>query len=279
MALTLTSDVFDRYSDGIKAITNEALTVFSKAFEGVDLSTLTDAQKRELKAYAADLMTTLVDTYGDATASVSCWFFEELTSEQGELVPATMTDTTTAERAKKSAHYWAQHLYGEKQDLGKFIAGCSAFIERRVSHTGDDSIIKSASMDARIAYARVPQGETCGFCTALAGRGFVYATEEEAGQGLGIYADKWHDHCDCKVIAGYRNLNEEGKQLEVEGYDYKAYFDEFDTARKAVKDTLWPEWKANEAELKDKYDTFNNYSFHRIVQQMNNTKYQQQKIN
>lgn len=47
-------------------------------------------------------------------------------------------------------------------------------------------------------WARVPRGRvTCAFCTMLAGRGFVYTSEEAAGGGLG---NTYHNHCDCEPI-------------------------------------------------------------------------------
>ena len=47
-------------------------------------------------------------------------------------------------------------------------------------------------------WARVPRGSvTCAFCTMLAGRGFVYTSEDAAGGGLG---NAYHAHCDCEPV-------------------------------------------------------------------------------
>lgn len=55
-----------------------------------------------------------------------------------------------------------------------------------------------ANDPTRPRWARVPRGSvTCAFCTMLAGRGFVYTSEETAGGGLG---NVYHAHCDCEPV-------------------------------------------------------------------------------
>ncbi len=57
-------------------------------------------------------------------------------------------------------------------------------------------------------FARVPSGaNTCTWCAMLAGRGYVYWTEETAGK-----FSKWHDNCRCTVVAST-------KKGGIEGYD------------------------------------------------------------
>ncbi|MDD6373128.1 MAG: hypothetical protein PUF97_01330, partial [Bifidobacteriaceae bacterium] len=59
-------------------------------------------------------------------------------------------------------------------------------------------------------WARVPRGRvTCAFCTMLAGRGFVYTSEEAAGGGLG---SKYHNHCDCEPVPSWG-------EAKLAGYD------------------------------------------------------------
>lgn len=57
-------------------------------------------------------------------------------------------------------------------------------------------------------FARVPSGvNTCTWCAMLAGRGYVYWTEETAGK-----FSKWHDNCRCTVVATTRKGG-------IDGYD------------------------------------------------------------
>ena len=62
----------------------------------------------------------------------------------------------------------------------------------------------------RPRWARVPRGSvTCAFCTMLAGRGFVYTSEEAAGGGLG---NRYHNHCDCEPVPSWG-------EAKLSGYD------------------------------------------------------------
>lgn len=68
-------------------------------------------------------------------------------------------------------------------------------------------------------YARVPQGKTCAFCTMLASRGFVYASEDTAG--------KWHQYhhdCDCKIVPSWG-------ETRIEGHDPAKLKDMYEQAK------------------------------------------------
>lgn len=66
-------------------------------------------------------------------------------------------------------------------------------------------------------YARVPSGgETCRFCIMLASRGFVYRTEEAAGEG-----NHYHANCDCRIVPGF-----DGETF-VPGYDPDKLYDQW----------------------------------------------------
>ena len=71
--------------------------------------------------------------------------------------------------------------------------------------------------------------ETCDFCTMLASRGFVYHTEETAGE-----FDHFHSSCRCKVVPGFPTMERyvrngvrvsRGLDPSVEGYDPDLYYD------------------------------------------------------
>ena len=67
-----------------------------------------------------------------------------------------------------------------------------------------------ANDPTRPRWARVPRGSvTCAFCTMLAGRGFVYTSEEAAGGGLG---NLYHNHCDCEPVPSWG-------EAKLSGYD------------------------------------------------------------
>lgn len=64
-------------------------------------------------------------------------------------------------------------------------------------------------------YARVPSGgETCRFCIMLASRGFVYHSEEAAGEN-----SHYHANCDCRIVPGFAG------ETTIPGYDPDRYYD------------------------------------------------------
>lgn len=67
-----------------------------------------------------------------------------------------------------------------------------------------------AADPTRPRWARVPRGRvTCAFCTMLAGRGFVYTSEDAAGGGIG---NVYHAHCDCEPVPSWG-------EAKLSGYD------------------------------------------------------------
>lgn len=83
-----------------------------------------------------------------------------------------------------------------------------------------------AADPTRPRWARVPRGRvTCAFCAMLAGRGFVYTSEEAAG-GLG---NVYHAHCDCEPVPTWG-------EAKLTGYDQPRYEGMYRSACKALGD-------------------------------------------
>lgn len=82
--------------------------------------------------------------------------------------------------------------------------------------SGDCIVINSLGDPSKPRWARIPTGaETCPFCIMLASRGFVYHSAEKAGS-----KGHYHPNCDCRIVPGF-------KDMEVEGYDTKAYYRQY----------------------------------------------------
>lgn len=78
----------------------------------------------------------------------------------------------------------------------------AAAVERHVIQAGRDTTVKLAVASEAIGWARVLTGaENCAFCVMLASRGPVYGSEKSAK----FTADmkRYHDGCDCRVVAVY----------------------------------------------------------------------------
>ena len=85
------------------------------------------------------------------------------------------------------------------------------FLRQMAVHAAQRQQMANIAADpTRPRWARVPRGRvTCAFCTMLAGRGFVYTSEEAAGGGLG---NKYHNHCDCEPVPTWG-------EAKLSGYD------------------------------------------------------------
>ncbi len=106
----------------------------------------------------------------------------------------------------------AEMMYAIFGTMRKTITGNAVRENRRMGYKRKDGV----------TFARVPQGvHTCAFCIMLAGRGFVYASKESAGE-----FDKYHDDCDCRIVAAW------GEDSDVEDYDSTEFENMYKTARK-----------------------------------------------
>ena len=85
------------------------------------------------------------------------------------------------------------------------------FLRQMAVHAAQRQQMADIAADpTRPRWARVPRGRvTCAFCTMLAGRGFVYTSEEAAGGGLG---NKYHNNCDCEPVPTWG-------EVKLAGYD------------------------------------------------------------
>lgn len=140
----------------------------------------------------AHLCQSVVNRYGLINSQMAADLFEQMRKDKnarGEYRP-TVADLTSDEAIDATTRYQARQLFIKETGLTAFTDGMVAALGRWILNAGRDTIIKNAIADKScVGYARVAHGETCDFCTMLAGRGAVYVKE------TGGFAS--HDHCDC----------------------------------------------------------------------------------
>ena len=177
--------------------------------------------KRDLVAARKELeefFPSLVQAYGDAAATISADWFEELTGDA-----AFLGDDVNEERANAKMR-WAIGA-GFDGDLTQAISTLEMVADELVKQFGRDTIVNSATGNGR-RFARVPVGETCNWCIMMGSRGFVYSSFAAAG-GL----SRWHGgDCDCQVIP------EDGTIPK--GYDPDELYEKYEKARETEPQDL-----------------------------------------
>lgn len=273
-----------KYRRDIDAVTQRACSSFRRDAMAVasrygDPASWTRGDKAEIRDAVASLMSAHVDAHSAATQALASGFVEDILEAQGGGAAVEVVERDVAYPASQSARYWYRRI--DEGDIDGFVAGCESFVERSVSHAGDMSLLDGAfgrKGKARLRYARVPSGPTCPFCLMLASRGFAYVTPESAGE-LG----KFHDRCDCRIVAGYEGLKVKGYDPEGMRVRIKAcrdaigspsdVWDDFAALPQAEKARYGRGGRAYDARLPEELverigehsNAFNDYYFQRIM--------------
>ena len=276
--MNFSSEEVSRHNDNLNAISDAAVDDFetycNNLFADFDWDNADSKSLSRIRDQVIDHIAYIQETYGGASESIGSLFFENALATDNELVNAVMTGAANNEQIQKSVRYWAKNLFKDEPDVEAFIRRCSSFVRRTISHAGDLTVADSASGSNKtkqigVRFARVPQGPSCGFCIMLASRGFVYASKESAGQ-----FKRFHDDCDCRIVAGMPGTTVEGYTPE-EMYDrYKQCRDAITNGEVGSKNPVWRDWEQLTPEEQNQYaddtggDPYNNYLAHRISQEM-----------
>ena len=123
-----------------------------------------------------------------------------------------------------------------------FISLCLSRVDTEVRRAANKCVAYNVGKDpAKPRYARVPRGDTCGFCLMLAAFGFHYKTEEAASHA--------HSKCDCKIVPGF-----DGKTT-VKGYNPEAMYKSYNACLKTLggNDGIATDWNALPKAERDAY--------------------------
>lgn len=189
-----------------------------------------DATVEDLREYAIELLKSAGELYGNACSQAAFDLQDEIAREFATKPPdmSGWYYEPDAESIEKTAHYHAGKLVNG--DIAGFVKEISDAARFYAERGANEAMAQTAMKQARsskktrrkgarthgVLFARVPQGSTtCDFCLMLASRGFVYLTEESAGE-----FNKFHRNCDCRIVPGYEGA-------EVEGYDPDALYEQW----------------------------------------------------
>lgn len=143
--------------------------------------------------------------YGEAAAAVTCDMYDAIAEAQGaELAPAVPAMTPSIEETGNVV----------RSALERAPASLAAEIGKLVKKTSTRTMRKNAARDDALM-ALVPCGDGCPFCKMLGSRGWKPARESKS------FEAHLHKDCRCEYVVRF------GDDLEVEGYDPDALYEEF----------------------------------------------------
>ena len=176
----------------------------------------------------------------------------------------------TRDYFEQSVRYHARELFGGA-GVEAFSNRVASAVSRSVRRAADRTAMAAKGNDgSEVRFARVPRGETCGFCIMLASRGFVYLSMESAGE-MPFGFNDFHDHCDCAVYASTDDI-------DIEGYDPDAYLERYLSCRSAVDygytngagdkcSALWEAYSSMPERYRETH-SFNDYCVYAICKEM-----------
>lgn len=181
----------------------------------------------DMEAFAEQVFQTCAEQFGGQAASVACDAYDATMNRLGiSAQPAQPAQPVTPAGAAGAVSAARKASGG---DFARFADALSTKAHGSVGRAANRTTIRNAERDYRkgVRYARVPTGkETCGFCLMLASRGFDYKSRESAGYTR-VTFNRFHDRCDCRVVAG-------DSTTVVEGYDPDWLYDAYLDARETV---------------------------------------------
>lgn len=181
-----------------------------------------------MREFAMQTLTTCVQTFGDRAATIACSAYDVTMEELGISVqPSAVYNPVSVNSTGRQVDYLMRQLTPDTFD--SFAQKLAARAYENVGRAANRTTIHNAERDYSkgVRYARVPTGkETCGFCLMLASRGFDYTSRKAAGD-MGFAFNRFHDRCDCRVVAG-------DDLTTVEGYDPDWLYDVYLDARSTI---------------------------------------------
>lgn len=203
---TLTLNEWTKIRDLLSNISVAAADEFRKAvwdkngyFKGAGLAAIP-------KNLLIDYAYSLIEYYGDGTATVACELYDAIALMQKAKVPAAIP------AAKATRDDVAKTLLGVLKDSvnEEYV---SSVVGRMVKQVGQDTLVQNAVRDGA-EFAWVPAGDTCAFCITLAANGWQQASKKTVKNG---HAEHIHSNCDCSYCVRFN------KDFNVEGYNPEAY--------------------------------------------------------
>ena len=155
----------------------------------------------------------LVTKYGEGSASLSAMMYDAIAEMEGKILPsAEVAETPEYGEVAKAINGVRKHSQNP--------TSYGNVVNRLVKRTGADTMLQNAERDGA-EFARVPSGDTCAFCIALASRGWQHISKKTLKNG---HAEHIHANCDCNYTVRF-----DGKST-VAGYNPEEYLEIYESA-------------------------------------------------
>lgn len=239
--ITEFNEVINNLSGSAQSAAEAAIKAVIQQWDGADIAAL------RVAAYEA--LDLVCSAYADISAAYGAEFYDAMRQAQGvksyyDSVAYSAYDSAATEGAVR-ALLDSVVKTGETDRFLRNLADRANVTTRRAANM---SIAHNTRRDpAKPTYARVPSGETCGFCLMQASFGFHYRSEEAASHS--------HKNCDCRVVPKF------GKSLTVGGYDPDGMYKKTQQVIKDLggRDAIREQWNALSSDERQAYlDRHNN---------------------
>lgn len=155
----------------------------------------------EFRDLLIELMPGLVEPYMGVAGEVAATWYEELRDlvEGAAFQAGVYGATVNPAQMAGMARHAVSPLFG--QSGSTVLALMTGSVQRLIADAGRETVRGNAVRDrVRVGFARIPRPGCCAFCSLMASRGAVYASEMSAG-GQG---NSFHDLCRCVVAPVFR---------------------------------------------------------------------------
>lgn len=194
----------DYLTEQVNGLSADAQAKVMRVLERVDWE---GGDIAECRAAVSEAVRMACGAYADVAAQASADFYDaarELAA--GEALGARAVSGYDPAATDGAVRAFTQDIVDGKP-VDQFNRKVLERVDYEMKRAAANSTVANARRDPlKPRWARVPSGsETCQFCLMLASRGFVYRSEESAG-------NHYHAHCDCRIVPGWPGT-------KVEGYD------------------------------------------------------------
>ena len=186
-----------------------------------------------LRTAAIAILETILGTYTDLSAARAAESYDAMRAAQAVGgTYAAIADSRRRPGATQGALYAITRTLEQTQSVDRFRAEVLDRVDTEVRRAANQCVAYNARRDPKKPhYARVPVGETCGFCLMLSSFGYQYTSEEAASHA--------HRHCNCRVVPSFG-------EAEVDGYDPDAMYERYNSCISAIggRRGIRDEWNA-----------------------------------